>query len=172
MSTYELENAIFRQTKTSFKLNSFDEDILAVTRLIEQACSVVNIYSHTLCPSIFDTASVIHACEQFTLKNHRTSINILIDESRPITDISHRLLGLSHRHPSSIFFKKIADDIHPREDDFLCIDKSAYFQLPSHSHYSGICNFSDAGRTAQFLAFFNDAWARSEPDPELRSILL
>jgi len=172
MSTYELEHAIFRETTTTFNLSSYEQDTLAATKLIEQARDSVNIFSHNLCSAIFDTQQVIHACEKFCLRNPHTQINILVCDSRPITRISHRLLGLSHRLPSSITFKKIAVDINPPEGDFICIDKSAYFQLANHQHYQGICNFSDAGRTAQFLSFFKDAWERSETDPELRSVLL
>lgn len=172
MSTYELEHAIFRETKTTFKLNSFEEDKLALVSLINQTPREINIYSHTLSAMIFDTEPVIFACEQFCLKNHRTQINVLVNETRPITRISHRLLGLSHRFSSSVSFKKVAADISSREDDFVCFDKSAYLQIPNHQHYVGVCNFSDADHTARFLSYFNDAWERSAPDVELRSMPL
>jgi len=172
MSTEELEHAIFRETTTTFQLSSYEQDTLAVAKLIEQARECVNIFSHKLCPTIFDTQAVIHACEEFCLRNPRTHINILICDSRPISRISHRLLGLSHRLPSNITFKKIASDINPPEGDFICIDKSAYFHLPNHQHYQGFCNFSDAKHTAPFLSFFKEIWERSEADPELRSTLL
>lgn len=172
MSTDPLENAIFRETTTTFQLSSYPQDIQALVRLIEQATSELNIYSHILCPAIFNTAAVIEACEKFCLKHHRTKINILVNDSQAISRLSHRLLGLSHKLSSSIFFKKISSDTPPRDDDFVCIDKSAYFQLPNHQHYNGICNFADAGHNAQFLSFFHDVWLRSEADPELRSVLL
>lgn len=172
MSTESLENAIVRETSTTFQLNSYQQDRQAVVRLVEQASSELNIYSHLLCPAIFNTLAVVDACKTFCLKHHRTKINILLNDSQAITKISHRLLGLSHKLSSSIFFKTIADDIPTRDDDFVCIDKSAYFQLPNHQHYNGLCNFSDAAHNAQFLSFFNDAWARSETAPDLRSALL
>tara|TARA_R110002095_G_scaffold127093_6_gene110165 strand:- start:637 stop:1155 length:519 start_codon:yes stop_codon:yes gene_type:complete len=172
MSISSVESAVFRETKTTFNLESYEEDKLALVWLIKQTKTHINIYSHTLSPMVFNTEAIILACEQFCLKNHTTKIQIIINEDRPITRISHRLLGLSHRHSSSIFFKKINPDISLREDDFVCFDKSAYFQLPNHQHYSGVCNFADADRTARFLSFFNDAWDRSETDPELRSMSL
>jgi len=172
MPITDLENALFRQTDTLYTLESYLQDQVALVSLIDQCNGLINIYSHTLCPQVFNTSSVIEACEKFCLKNHRTKINILINDSRPITRISHRLLGLSHRHSSSIFFKKINPIIETRDDDFICFDKSAFFQLPNHLHYAAICNFSDASRTSRLLAFFNDAWDRSEPDSELRSMSL
>ncbi|WP_020162178.1 hypothetical protein [Cycloclasticus pugetii] len=172
MSIYELEHAVFRETKTTFNLNSFEENKLALVCLINQAHTDINIYSHTLNPLVFDTEAVIFACEQFCLKNHRTHINILVNETRPITRISHRLLGLSHRFSSSISFKKVAAASPPREDDFVCFDKSAYLQIPNYQHYVGLCNFSDADRTAQFLSYFKSAWEISSPDIELRSLPL
>jgi len=172
MSIYELEHAVFRETKTTFNLASFEEDKLALVSLINQSQTEINIYSHTLSAMIFDTEPVIFACEQFCLKNHRTQINVLVNETRPITRTSHRLLGLSHRLSSSVSFKKVATEVSPREDDFVCFDRSAYLQIPNHQHYVGICNFSDADRTARFLSFFKDAWELSAPDVELRSIPL
>ena len=172
MPITDLENAIFRETNTLYTLESYQQDQVALVWLIEQCKNSINLYSHILCPQVFNTSPVIEACEKFCLKNHRTKINILINDSRPITRISHRLLGLSHRHSSSIFFKKINPLIETRDDDFVCFDKSAFFQLPNHLHYDAICNFADASRTSRFLAFFNAAWDRSEPDPELRSMCL
>ncbi|PHS71667.1 MAG: GNAT family acetyltransferase [Cycloclasticus sp.] len=172
MSTDSLESAVFRETNTVFDLNSFDEDKLAIIKLMDQAQTEVNIFSHVLCPKIFDTDIVIRACENFCLKNHRTKINILIKDSRPITRISHRLLGLSHKLSSSIFFKKLNPTVSMREDDFVCFDRSAYFKLPNNEHYAGNCNFADADYTAHLLSFFKDAWERSEPDVEFRSAIL
>ncbi|ORU92914.1 MAG: GNAT family acetyltransferase [Cycloclasticus sp. symbiont of Bathymodiolus heckerae] len=172
MSTIELQNAVFRETKTTINLSSFEEDSAALVALISQTKSEINIYSHILCPPIFNTETTLLAFEQFCLKNHRTKINILVNESQPITRISHRLLGLSHRHSSSIFFKKINPVIPSRNDDFVCFDKSAYFQLPNYQHYAGTCNFADAGQNTRFMGFFADAWDRSEPDAEFRSVML
>jgi|AJXC01.1.fsa_nt_gi hypothetical protein len=44
-------------TKTTFDLNSFDEDKIALISLINQTKSELNIDSHVLCPTIFDMAS-------------------------------------------------------------------------------------------------------------------
>jgi hypothetical protein len=170
--TVELKEAIFRETNKTFNLISFEEDKLALTRLINQANATINIYSHVLCPKIFDTKTIVLALKEFCLKHHRTQVNILVNESRPITRVSHRLLGLSHRHSSSISFKTINPEVSSREDDFVCFDKSAYFQLSSYQHFSATCNFADAEHTARFSSFFSDAWERSETDAEFRSTLL
>jgi len=172
MTDTKLTDAVFRETDATFSLNSYEEDKLALISLFNQCTTEVNIYSHVLCPKIFDTKEMIEACDQFCLKSHRTKINILVKDSRPITRISHRLLGLSHRHSSSIFFKTINPRVHSREDDYVTFDKSAYFILPNYEHYSAVCNFSDAQRTTELLAFFNDTWDRSEPDTEFRSVLM
>ena len=172
MSEHDIENAVFRETKTTFGLDSYDDDKQAIVSLFKQCETQINIYSHVLCPKIFDTKELVDACDEFCLKSHRTKINILVKESRRITRISHRLLSLSHRHSSSIFFKTVNPRVNSREDDFVTFDKSAYFILPDFEHYSGVCNFSDAQRTAELLTFFNDAWDRSEPDTEFRSVLM
>ncbi|PCI21577.1 MAG: GNAT family acetyltransferase [Piscirickettsiaceae bacterium] len=167
-----IENAVFRETKETFSLHSYDEDQQALVYLINQAQVSVKIYSHLLCPAIFNSELVVDACERFCLKNHRTHIEILVQKTRPLTNISHRLLSLAHKHISSVSFKKLNPDISQRTDDFVCFDRSAYFQLPNAEHYEAICNFSDASRTAIFSAHFNDAWERSHHDPELRMLLL
>ena len=87
MSIYQLEQAVFRETKTTFDLTSFEEDIKALTSLINQTQNEICIFSHLLSPMIFDTEPVVSACEKFCLKNHRTKINVLVDETRPITRI-------------------------------------------------------------------------------------
>ncbi len=172
MPTLSIEQATFRETQETFHLTSFDEGQAAVVSLINQAQHEINLYSHILCPHIFNTEPVINAFTQFCLKNHRTQVNILINDSRPITHTSHRLLSLSHRLSSSIHFKKLNPRLAIRDDDFICFDKSAYLQLTHYQHYAGTCHFSDADRTTQLLSFFKEAWEQSLTDPELRSTLL
>jgi len=168
----EIQAAVFRETNETFKLRSYARGQQALARLFEQAQVSIKIYSHSLCPALFNSGTVIDACEQFCLKNHRSQIQIIVEETRQVTQISHRLLSLAHKHSSSIFLKKMKADTPKRNDDYVCIDRSAYFQLPSSQHYESICNFSDANRTAVFLTHFNDAWDVSFVDPELRTQLL
>lgn len=172
MPILPIEQAIIRETQEIFHLTSFDEGQSAVVSLISQSQHEINLYSHILCPHIFNTEPVINAFTQFCLKNNRTQVNILINDSRPITHLSHRLLSLSHRLSSSIHFKKLTHRLAIRDDDFICFDKSAYLQLSHHQHYAGTCHFSDADRTGQLLSFFKEAWEQSCNDPELRSITL
>ena len=170
--TEKIQTAVFRETNDTFKLKSYADGQQALVHLFKQANVSIKIYSHSLCPALFNSSTVIEACEQFCLKNHRTQIHIIVEETRPLTQISHRLLSLAHKHSSSIFLKKMKTDGPKRNDDYVCIDRSAYFQLPSSQHYESICNFSDAHRTAIFLTHFNDAWDVSFVDPELRTQLL
>jgi len=172
MPTLSIEQAIFRETQEVFHLTSFNEGQTAVVSLTNQAQHEINLYSHILCPHIFNTEPVIKALTQFCLKNNRTQINILINDSRPITQLSHRLLSLSHRLSSSIHFKKLNPRLAIRDDDFICFDKSAYLQLTHYQHYAGTCHFSDSDRTVQLLSYFKEAWEQSYSDPELRSITL
>ena len=168
----DFHNAVFRETKQTFSLQSYKEGQQALAHLINQATTTVNIYSQSLCPAIFNSQTVIDACEQFSLKNHRTHINILIQETRPVTQVSHRILSLAHKHISSVSFKKLNIDIPTRSDDYVCIDRSAYWQLPNAQGYESICNYADARRTAMLLAHFNDAWERSSIDSELRELVI
>ena len=168
----DVNTAVFRETKQTYSLQSFKKGQQALVHLIDQATTTISVYSHSLCPSILNIQSVADACEQFCLKNHRTHINMLVQETRSISQISHRLLSLAHKHISSVSFKKLNTDIALRADDYICIDRSAYWQLPNAQSYESICSFADARRTAIFLAHFNDAWERSSPDLELRELVL
>ena len=167
-----IQNAVLGETKHSFQLESIQADAEAVALLINQARSVVNIYSKHLYPSIYNTSAVIEACHQFCMKSSRTRINIIVDQTRPLSQRSHRLLSLSHRHSSSIFFKKTHPDFTHRSDEFCCIDRNAYFKLDNSEHYLATCDFSDSLITGNLLSFYKDAWERSAADPELSSYIL
>lgn len=167
-----IQAAVIGETAKTFKLDSTQADAEAVALLIQQARSTVNIYSKQLYSTIYSTPSVIEACHHFCIRSSRSRINILVDETRPITQVSHRLLSLSHRHSSSIFFKKTHPDYIHRNDEFCCVDRNAYFRLDDSGHYLASCNFSDSLLTGNLLAFFNDAWERSVSDSELASNLL
>jgi len=167
-----IQDAVLGETKHTFQLDAIQADAEAVALLINQARSVVNIYSKRLYPLIYDSSPIIEACHQFCMRSSRTKINILVDHTRLLSQKSHRLLSLSHRHSSSIFIKKTHPDFIHRSDEFCCIDRNAYFKLNNSEHYLATCNFSDSLITGDLLSFYKDAWGRSAADPELSSYVL
>lgn len=172
MALISIEQAIFRETDQVFHLNSFKDDAQAVSLLIQAAQHKVCIYSQRLNPPIFDTQIVLQACERFCLKNDRAQLHVLVEKPKAVTQRSHRLLHLSHRYSSSLFLKTLHPRLTKRYDEFVCIDKSAYFYLPNNEHFEASCHFADAQRTGELLETFEDAWEQSESDVEFRDLLL
>lgn len=167
-----IQHAELGVTRTLFELDSHIEDIHALTRLVSQARHRISIYSPQLNPLLYDTQPVLDALQAFALSSTRAEALILVNDTRALSQQSHRMLALSHRLGSRIFIRKTHPDFLDRLDEFMLVDDCGYFKLPNSEHYTALCCFMAPGSMVDQQTFFNQAWEHSQTDPELRDQLL
>ena len=121
--------------------------------LLQQAQRRLCIYSSDLEPWLYHHSSVQQACTRFLLANPKNQLRILLrDSSRAVKD-GHRLLTLARRLPSSCQ---------------IC----GLLLRPELSQFAGYALYQDPVRNRLRLSQFEQAWATSISDADLRSFLL
>lgn len=167
-----LESAVLGQTRTLFELNAQQQNMDAVVALIAQAKQQIRIFTPALNPLLFDTDMVINAVQSFALRSHRSELQILVHDSRTLTQHPHRILELGHRLGSRIELRKTHADFNQRLDEFMLVDDCGLFKLPNAEHYAALCCFMDPRQVNTLGSFFDQAWDHSQIDHELRQQLI
>jgi hypothetical protein len=121
---------------------------------------------------LYHHSSIQEACTRFLLANPKNQLRILLrDSSRAVKD-GHRLLTLARRLPSSCQIRKLHPDYPNEEITFLLADHCGLLLRPELSQFAGYALYQDPVRNRQRLSQFEQAWATSISDADLRSFLL
>jgi hypothetical protein len=140
--------------------------------LLQQAQRSLCIYSHDLEPWLYHHSCVQDACTRFLLASPRNQLRILLRDTSRATREGHRLLSLSRRLSSNLQIRKLNPD-HPSEElAFLVADDCGLLLLPEISQFSGYALYRDPARVRLRRTQFDQAWAISTTDADLRSFLL
>lgn len=140
--------------------------------LLQQAQRQLCLYSSDLEPWLYHHSSVQQACTSFLLANPKNQLRILLrDSSRAVKD-GHRLLSLARRLPSNCKIRKLNPAYPNEEITFLLADQCGLLLRPDLAQFAGYALYQDPVRNRQRLNQFEQAWATSVSDADLRSFLL
>lgn len=140
--------------------------------LLQQAQRQLCLYSTDLEPWLYHHSSVQQACTQFLLANPKNRLRILLRDSSRAVREGHRLLTLARRLPSNCQIRKLHPDYPNEEISFLLVDRCGLLLRPEPSQFAGYALYQDPQRNRLRLSQFEQAWATSISDADLRSFLL
>lgn len=143
-----------------------------VLAFLQQAQRQLCLYSTDLEPWLYHHSSVQQACSQFLLANPKNQLRILLRDSSRAVKEGHRLLSLARRLPSNCQIRKLHPDYPNEEISFLLADRCGLLLRPEPSQYAGYALYQDPQRNRLRLSQFEQAWATSISDADLRSFLL
>jgi len=141
-------------------------------QMAQQATRSLHIFTYDLDASVFDNQPFIEATKQLAINNPHSKVYILIQEPRNMILYGHRIVELARRISSHIFLHRANDDDRKRLDNFLIADQLGLIRRPHADRYEGIADFNNPQDSRLFLKYFEEAWERSQPDPELRRLHL
>lgn len=140
--------------------------------LAQQAQRTLCIFTPDLEPWLYDSAAMREACCRLLLARPQNQVRILLRDSGRAVREGHRLLTLARRLPSNMQIRKLRPDQPAEEVAFLLADDRGLLLRPELEQYAGYALYNDPARTHQRQAQFDQAWAYSALDPDLRSFLL
>ncbi|NQD95892.1 histone acetyltransferase HPA2 [Pseudomonas sp. CrR25] len=140
--------------------------------LFQQARHSLCIYSNDLEPWLYHHSSIQEACTRFLLASPKNHLRILLKDASRATKQGHRLLTLSRRLSSNLHIRKLHPD-YPAEDiAYLLADGRGMLLRPELDQLAGYALYQDPARVRLHQAQFDQSWATSTTDPDLRSFLL
>ncbi len=154
------------------EIASSDEHRHAATKIALQCRRDISIISRELDPTVYDMMEFVEAVKSTVLANRRTRVRIMVFESQLIARRGHMLLHLAASLPSYIEFRKPGREYDSFNESLFVGDSTAYVFRNNAERFEGKVNFSDKRKSKTFMNIFEEMWARSNSDPNLRALSL
>ena len=92
------------------RINTREENQLAVSRMVEQCKISIDIISRELDPDLFDRIEFVDAVKKMVLDNSRARVRVLVFEPKKIVSRGHRLVNLARTLSSYIDIRKPTEE--------------------------------------------------------------
>jgi predicted GNAT family N-acyltransferase len=168
----DLQEQKLGESRGLLSLRSRDDNREPVVRMVQQGQRSLYLFSPNLDPRIFNTPEFIEAVKQLALANTRSKVYILIIDPSAVVSRGHRIVELARRLSSHIFIHRADEEDHDRIDSFMIVDEVGLVRRAHNDRFEGAAEFNNPGEARLLLKTFNEAWERSQPEPELRRLHL
>ena len=129
------------------------------------------IYTQRLSHPTYDQQCFVDAVKALAIGHGRAYVRILLADTEPLRQNSHRLLMLGQRLSSSIAFRLRAADYAGDTRSFMLADEGGYILRPKWYDLHDIkLDYDDRLQVRKLEEEFLEIWEQSEPDPELRRL--
>ncbi|WCE09968.1 DUF7931 domain-containing protein [Pseudomonas sp. JBR1] len=139
-------------------------------RLIAQASRQLCIQTPDLEAPLYDILDVEAAIKRLLLGNPRHQVRILINDSALAVRQGHRLIALAQRLTSNLLIRRPPADQQP-EGACLIVDDQALLRRSGNAP-NGFVRYGDRAAVKVQQQRFDRLWAISQPDQELRRMVL
>ena len=168
----DLPKQILGETRGYIDLKGRDDNQMTAIHMVSQATRSLNLFTPNLDPRIFNNEGFIDAVKQLAIGNPRAKVNILILDPSDVVSRGHRIVELARRISSRIFIHRADDEDQDRVDTFMIVDNIGIIHRAHNDRFAGLAEFNNPPEARQLTKTFNDAWERSQPEPELRRLHL
>lgn len=150
-------------------LSTLDEYRAAVAEIATRAQRTLSIYTPDLEPKIYDQDSFLEPVKRLVLARSHARLRVLIsDPSRAARD-GNRFMQMARRLTSYIDLRNVASEYRSNSCSFIVADDKAIAFRQQASKWEGIVEFNDVNVVRRYLSYFDEVWAGSLIQPELRA---
>lgn len=152
--------------------SSMEENRELALEMVRQARRHIYIMSRDLDAHIYNSADFEQALAQLAKESQHTHIHILLQNSEPARKYGHRIINLAQRLSSKVKIHTPHEEHADYNEAFLLVDDTAYIKRKLADQYEGVACFKDQKKASDLSAFFQEMWERSEPDSQLRRLVI
>ena len=157
-------------SETPIELLSRRDTLHATDLMLAQTQETLEIFSRELDPDLYDRQEFLEAIQQLCFRNRLARIRVLVQDAKPPTQRSHRMIEVSRRLSSSIEIRQSNPDYHRYNEAFMIADECGIVHRPLADLLEGTANFYDPVTARRKLDYFTEVWDRSEPQTEFRRL--
>lgn len=166
-----LAEAAASRSRTDLTLDGRAELSQASLALLQQARRRILIFSHQLEAWCYNRPEVEEAIRALAVRTPNPCCFILLQDSTKVIEEGHRLLHLSRRLTSKIQIQRpLRQDHLEHYRNFVLVDDGGVLLQPLHSRPRASLSFHNPALVRELDAFFQEVWAESEPDSQLREL--
>jgi len=156
-------------TGTRSLLSTLDEYRAAVSEITTSARRTLSIYTPDLEPQLYDQDCFIDPIKRLVLARGHARVRVLISDPARAVREGNRFMQMARRLTSYIDLRNVAPDYRSNPCAFIIADDKAIAYRQQASRWEGIVEFNDAHVVSRYLEYFNNVWAGSLIQPELRA---
>lgn len=145
---------------------------VAATLMTQQARLFIDIASRELDPPVYDTPEFVDSIKRMVLQNRHTRVRILIFEPNAVVRRGHRLVDLAITLSSFFELRKPGPEHREWNGSLFIADEAGYVQRFDAARFEGVADFNDKRQAKLLLQEFEEIWAKSQPDPNFRRVML
>jgi hypothetical protein len=156
-------------TGTRSILSTLDEYRAAVAELATRAQRNLCIYTPDLEPQLYDQDGFLEPMKRLVLARRHARLRVLISDPGRVVREGNRFMQMARRLTSYIDLRNVSQEYRSNPCSFLIADDKAIAYRQQASRWDGIVEFNDVTVVRRYLAYFDEVWAGSLIQPELRA---
>jgi hypothetical protein len=150
-------------------LSTLDEYRAAVAEIAKRANRSLSIYTPNLEPLIYDQDMFLEPLKRLVLARGHARLRVLISDPARAARDGNRFMQMARRLTSYIDLRNVAPESRRNPCSFIVADDKAIAFRQQASSWEGIVEFDDVAIVKRYLAFFDEVWAGSLIQPEMRA---
>ncbi len=150
--------------------DSRDQAASLALELIAEARQEICFFGPTIDKVLLDNDAVIEKLSEFARRSPRTSIRIVVFDTRTNVSESHRLLPLAQKLTSKIKIHIASKKHRDSRHQYLLIDTNAYLYCPNAERYQGRAEKHAPAIVREYQQEFEELWNHSQPDINSRRL--
>ncbi len=150
-------------------LSTLDEYRAAVAEIAKRANRTMSIYTPNLEPLIYDQDMFLEPLKRLVLARGHARLRVLISDPARVVREGNRFMQMARRLTSFIELRNVPPEFRDNPAAFIIADASAIAYRQQCSKWEGIVEFNDQQIVRRYLAYFDEVWAVSLIQPELRA---
>lgn len=165
--TKQAKNASIRRV-----LSGHDDVRQAVEEVARVANRSIVIYTHDLEPSIYDQRSFVDIVKRLVLAKSFARVRVLVANPYKAVKDGHLLVTLGRRLNSYVEFRNVHVDYQGHREAYIISDAMAIAYRLDATRWEGISDTNSPSVAHKYLSEFDEIWAASIQEPELRMMHL
>ena len=156
-------------TRSPNILSTLDEYRATVAELAKRAQRSLSIYTPDLEPLLYDQDSFLEPMKRLVLARSHARLRVLISDPGRVSREANRFMQMARRLTSYIDLRNVSPEYRNNPCSFIVADDKAIAYRQQSSRWDGIVEFNDVALVRRYLAYFDEVWAGSLIQPELRA---
>jgi hypothetical protein len=127
------------------------------------------IYTPDLEPNLYDQDCFLEPMKRLVLARRHARLRVLISDPARASRDGNRFMQMARRLTSYIDLRNVSPEFRGNPCSFIVADDKAIAYRQQATRWDGVVEFNDAAVVRRYLAYFDEAWAESQIQPELRA---
>ena len=140
----------------------------AVCEVTNGARLCLSIFTPDLEPLLYDQDCFLEPVKRLLLARSHGRVRVLIREPIRAAREGHRFMQMASRLSSCIALRSVPGEHRDQPCAYVMADNKAIAYRPNATRWIGFVEYSDQGIDRRHIEHFEQVWARSRVQPELR----